>query len=410
MLQQDRWRSLPDDIIAKIISHLDLVHRPGYLYTITISATTFIVHFFDHCRPLDVTFNISEFWKILDNLFTLFTTPSIDTFNIYLHPALYDEPCARPILNSWARRLRARNIQRFAIEDAIKDRLCPPTPSVFQIQSLVSLYLSYTKFVSQHPTIILPNLKRLRLVSVNHGFLGRLLSSCPSLEDLSFSLNDKPTGKNSSVSISSKTLKRLSITLDISRVSGDVEVIIDAQTLDDLYFNVNSPLQSMRMLGLISNLKSIGLAGSVSMTMIYRSPSKTIFPFVTELTLSVSSSEVFEQHMLPYYFPNLERLVLYFCFSYNNDWDIKGRFVLVEYVKHLQLRMDYFRLNQRTLNFLTWLLTSAPNLEKLFIDGFGSTSTLFNDDFLDKDQFYENLLNCAEDTSCCEIEFCYERY
>ncbi|XP_074287800.1 putative F-box/FBD/LRR-repeat protein At5g25850 [Silene latifolia] len=340
MLQQHRWSSLPDDIIAKIISHIDFP-RPRRS-TIEIFATTFKVNILRNYPSDGATFNISEFWKILDNLFTLFTTPSINTFSIFLDPTLYEDPCVRPILNSWAHRLRSRNTQHITIESSyystFGDRVCPP--SVFQIQSLVSLHLSRANSVS-HP-VVLPNLTELRLDSVNHEFLGRLLSSCPSLEDLSFSLNDKPTGTNPLVSISSRTLKRLRITIYKWLVSGDIEVIIDAPTLDYLYFKVNSPLLSMRMIGSISNIKSIELIGSVSMTMIYSSPSKTIFPFVTKLTLSVSSSKVFEQHMLPYYFPNLELLVLSLIGACDNtmpynDWDIKGRFVLVEYVKHLEL-------------------------------------------------------------------------
>ncbi|XP_074287694.1 putative F-box/FBD/LRR-repeat protein At5g25850 [Silene latifolia] len=397
MLLQHNWSSLPDEIIAEIISHLD-VPRPRSS-AINISATTFKVNYLG-----PVTFNISDFWKILDNLFTIFTTPSTNTFSIYLDDTLYERPCVRLILDSWAHRLRVRNTQHIEIRSdyvSFGDRVC--LPSVFQIQSLVSLHLSCVPLVSN--PIVLPNPKKLSLGSVNHGFLGRLLIGCPSLEDLSFSLTEKPKGRNGLVSISSKNLKRLCIILDIYLVLGNIEVIIDTPALDHLFFSANSPRLSMRMTESVSNLKSLELSG-VSTTMLYSNPTKTIFEFpnMTHLTLSLGSSEIFKaifvQQRLPPYYPNLEVIVLNFSIFYDIVWDTKDTFVLVDHVKHLELHMGIVRIDGQTLNLVTWLLRSAPILKKLVFSGYGTRPS---DDFLGK--FHKTVLKCAEDTSGCEIDF-----
>ncbi|XP_074287785.1 uncharacterized protein LOC141612936 [Silene latifolia] len=381
MLQHNRWNSLPDDIIAKIIA--DLKFPRGA--TVTITTTDFNIKLL-----IPVEYNISKFWNILDNLFTLFTTPSMNTFSIELARSLYLEPCVKPILDSWARRLRDCNIQHMAMlgYSKIVDRVCPR--SVFQINSLVSLHLSslffvkdYDWFVS-HP-IILPNLEKLSLGSVDYGFLGRILSSCPSLVYLCFSLYVKPI----SVSISSKSLKRLRTTLDMSSVLEDIDVVIDAPILENFSFIANSLFVSMRTFDSIFNL--------------FNSPTKIIFPNLTNLSLfEINSFELLmatlKQQML--HCPNLKVLVLHFSTEYDIVWDTKAIFVLVEHVKHLKLIMGTVRIDQQTLNFVTWLLTSAPVLKKLVISGRGTRPS---DDSLTK--FRKTLLECAENTSRCQIKF-----
>ncbi|XP_074287805.1 putative F-box/FBD/LRR-repeat protein At1g78760 [Silene latifolia] len=381
MLQHNRWNSLPDDIIAKIIS--DLKFPRGA--TVTITATDFNIKLL-----ISVEYNISKFWNILDNLFTLFTTPSMDTFSIELDRSLYLEPCVKPILDSWARRLRDCNTRHMAMlgYSKIVDRVCPR--SVFQIHSLVSLHLSSLFFVKDYDwfvsnPIILPNLEKLSLGSVDYGSLGRILSSCPSLVCLCFSLYVKPI----SVSISSKSLKRLRITLDMSPVLEDIDVVIDAPILENLTFIANSLFVSMRTFDSIFNL--------------FNSPTKIVFPNLTNLSLfEINSFDLLmatlKQQML--HCPNLKVLVLHFSTMYDIVWDSKAIFVLVEHVKHLKLIMGTVRIDQQTLNFVTWLLRSAPVLKKLVINGRGTRPS---DDSLS--QFRKTLLECAEDTSRCQIKF-----
>ncbi|XP_074314954.1 F-box protein At4g09920-like [Silene latifolia] len=403
MLQQNRWSSLPDDIIAKIISHLDVIPRGS---TITISTTNFDVKLYKRD-----TNNISEFWSILDNLFTIFTTPCIENFSIDLDHTLYDEPCVRPILYSWARRLRACSIKHIAIQSLARchfgDRVCPP--SVFQIHSLVSLRLSslfinneYDRFVSL--PIILPNLEDLSIGYVKYGLLGRLLSSCPSLTRLCFSLVVEPKDEIFSVSISSKSLKRLNIFLDMLSVREDIDVIIDAPILEHLYFSANnSSFLSMRTFNSISNLKSLTLGGGLA-TKLFNSPTKIIFPNLTYLALfSVNSSLIFnatlKQQIL--HCPKIEVLLLHFSVLCKIVWDTKAILLVpIEHVKHLTLDMTILRINRQTLNFVTWLLRSAPVLKKLVIRGYGTRPS---DDSLS--EFCKTLLKCAEDTSRCQIDF-----
>ncbi|XP_074306284.1 putative F-box/FBD/LRR-repeat protein At1g78760 [Silene latifolia] len=401
MLQHNRWNSLPDDIIGKIISDLKFP-RGG---TVNITTTDFNVKLL-----IPVEYNISEFWNILDNLFTLFTTPCMNTFSIDLGRSLYLEPCVKPILDSWARRLRACNTQHIAMlgYSTLGERVCPP--SFFQIQSLVSLHLSSLLFVKHsnrfvsHP-IILPNLEKLSLGSVDYEFLGRILSSCPLLVYLCFSLYVKPKGKIRSVSISSKSLNRLRITTDMSSVLEDIiDVVINAPILENLSIIANSSsFVSMRTFDSILNLKSLLLDGGLT-TKLFNSPTGIIFPNLTNLTLfEINSFDLLmatsKQQML--HCPNLKVLVLQFSTMYDIVWDTKAiSFVLVEHVNHLKLIMGTVRIDQQTLNLVTWLLTSAPVLNKLVISGCGTRPS---DDSLSK--FRKTLLECAEETSRCQIKF-----
>ncbi|XP_074293647.1 protein FAR1-RELATED SEQUENCE 5-like [Silene latifolia] len=133
---------------------------------------------------------------------------------------------------------------------------------------------------------------------------------------LTFSLIVKPKGRNGSVSISNKNLKRLRITLDMSWIRGDIEVIIDAPILEHLRFSADSPLVSMWMFNSISNLKSLDVSGGPTTNLIGDGPTDSIFPKMTHLRLSVSSSEVlqamFKQQML--HFPGLLEVPQFYSF------------------------------------------------------------------------------------------------
>ncbi|XP_074287734.1 FBD-associated F-box protein At4g13985-like [Silene latifolia] len=396
ILQHHRSISLPYDILNIIIFLLKFPQRTNF----TISDSTF---FIDLSEPVEN--NFSEFWNILDNLFTIFTAPSTNTFRIHLHETLFEEPSIRAILHSWTRRLRARNFQHVEIRSTCcfyGDKVFPP--SIFQIHSLVSLNLDYIyfeefdQFVS-HP-IILPNLKKLKLGVVDYGILEWLLSCCPSIEDLFFRIETTPTS-NKGPSITSKNLKRLRISHFLARGPRDfIEIIIDAPTLEYLYFS--GSFLSMRMFDLIPNVKALDLGGR-STTRLYNSTTKMIFPSWTHLTLHLGYEifkAIFEQKML--HCPNLENLVLQFYGTnfYDFIWEPEAKFGLVEHVKHLELRMTVIRFNQRTLDLVTWLLGSAPVLEKLVL--FANQS--YSDD-KSKAQFQQGVIEFAEDSSRCQIEF-----
>ncbi|XP_074287733.1 putative FBD-associated F-box protein At5g56560 [Silene latifolia] len=401
MEQHHRWSSLPDDIVFKIISHLNFPKE----FVITISTTIFSIKQLYKNTAYNV--NESRYWTIFDNLFNLFTTPVLDTFYINLHYSFYKQPLCWPMIDTWAKRLRACNIRQFTIKKFSGCRYMKPVlpPSIFRMNSLLSLtlyfYFEEIAWSDQLSMVLLPNLKKLHLISSNYGLMEELISRCPSLEDLSLILNDDP--QKNSISITSKKLKRLYINLHYYYVSLSIlNVILDAPILEH-YRYVAASILSMQMLDSILNVKSLALCAQPDQLKFYNSPKKTVFPNLSHLTLSLPSKiylKIFDEQLLCC--PNLKVLKLHFII-YNPmemilNEDVK--FVLVEPVKRLEVYMNDYRFSKQMANLVTWLLRSAKVLEKLVL----SSHDLFSYNNSAKSQFFQTLFECVESTSRCQIE------
>ncbi|XP_074287788.1 FBD-associated F-box protein At5g60610-like [Silene latifolia] len=180
-----RLISLPEDIIFEIISRVGLPRE----VVITFSTTNFSIK-----QTSAPTYDLYVFWTALNNLFAVLIPPIVDTFCLDLNIAHYREPRCWPIIDAWARQLRACNIQHFTAtkfsRNSSYEHVYPL--SIFRMHSLVSLDLNMCHRIASTTTnsINLPNLKKLRLSWINYDCLRRLLSCCPSLEDLSVSIND----------------------------------------------------------------------------------------------------------------------------------------------------------------------------------------------------------------------------
>ncbi|XP_074287713.1 putative F-box/FBD/LRR-repeat protein At5g25850 [Silene latifolia] len=404
MEQHHRWSSLPDDIVFKIISHLDLPID----FVITISTSIFSIN--ELYTSNRTAYNVYEpyCWTVFDNLFTLFTTPLIDTFYLNLRASFYEQPLCCPIIDTWARRLSSCNIRHFTVNNFGGFGLCDLVfpPRIFQMHSLVSLKLYfYFKEISwsdKLSMILLPNLKKLHLVSSNNGLLEELISRCPSLEDLTLTLIrlSRDTQKNS-ISITSKKLKRLYINQRY-RSSSIFKVILDAPILEHYRYVVGSIL-SMQMLDSILNVKSLALLRQDYCPLkFYNSPKKTVFPNLSHLTLSLPFEvyqKIFDEQFLCC--PNLKVLKLHLSGHTNMILNEDVKFVLVEQVKRLEMYMNDYRFSKQTVNLVTWLLRSAKVLEKLVLSSHGP----FYYDKSAKSQFYQTLFECVESTSRCQIEF-----
>ncbi|XP_074287738.1 FBD-associated F-box protein At5g60610-like [Silene latifolia] len=272
-------------------------------------------------------------------------------------------------------------------------RLYPP--SVFLIHSLVTLEMRFYSIRDidwRFPKlIVLPNLKKLYLSELDYADLGRLLGCCQALEDLSLSI-DIP--QESVVLITSKSLKRLAIKLEGKSIR---DVIVDTPILEQLDYCSNSVL-SIQMLDSIPNVKSLKLrTGSPTRFNNFR----TTLSELIRLELSLNSEifqAIFDQQMM--HCPNLEVLVLDFFGYYEITWNQEAMFMLVQQVKHIELCAYVDRFSKYGLSLVIWLLRSAPVLKKLVISGYG---TLPSDDSLSK--FRNIVLKCAENTSCCQIDF-----
>ncbi|XP_074287739.1 FBD-associated F-box protein At2g26860-like [Silene latifolia] len=394
----NRWSSLPDDIFADIIS------RVGFTYkaVITVSNTSFTIkHTADKDAP---TYNLYEFWTTLDKLFTVFIPPFIDTFSLDLHPAHYDESRCWPIMDRWARQLRACNIQHLTAKALRRrrsdDQVCPPI--FFRMHSLVSLKLNLcdNRIKSSVPRsiILLPNLKKLTLDWINYGFLKRLLSNCPSLEDLSLSV-DKIEERL--VSLTSKKLKRLRIALEGFSIR---DFIIDAPMLEKLdYYSFT--ILSMRMLYSISEVKSLKVEVRIILGRIdLGSETTMLFPNLTHLNLVIYSPEIFKEIGLMLHCPKLEVFELRLGSLNNMVWNQEAVFVPVEHVKHIKLDPstsfdDLF--GKGMLDLVGFLLRSAKGLKKLTLTADDNTYRFY---LAKPHHFYQALFDCVQATSRCQVE------
>ncbi|XP_074287737.1 putative F-box/FBD/LRR-repeat protein At5g25850 [Silene latifolia] len=292
-----RWISLPDDIFLEIIARVGLPRE----VVITVSTTNFSIE-----QTHAPTYDLNKFWTALDNLFTVLVPPITDTFCLDLNIAHYSEHRCWPIIDAWARQLRACNIQHFTatkFSRNISDEHVYPL-SIFRMHSLVSLDLNMCHRIASSTSysIILPNLKKLQLSWINYECLRRLLSCCPSLEDLSVSIYES---KTHSVSLTSKKLKRLCMRLEGVSI---VDVIIDAPILDKLNYSTMSTL-SMQMLDSVSNIiKSLELE-VYNIGVSRGSKKRIIFPNLTYIQLSCSWHLVIDTISMVH-FPKLEVIVL----------------------------------------------------------------------------------------------------
>ncbi|XP_074287789.1 F-box/FBD/LRR-repeat protein At5g53840-like [Silene latifolia] len=264
------------------------------------------------------------------------------------------------------------------------------------MHSLVSLDLNTCHRIAASTTrsINLPNLKKLQLSWINYECLRRLLSCCPSLEELSLSVNEF---EKHSVSLTSKKLKRLCMRL--AGVSM-VDVIIDAPILDELNYSSSSIL-SMQMLDSVSNVKSLELEAYTTRVSRGRPMKTIIFLNLTHLQLVGCLPLVIEAIGLMVHCPKLEVFVLRLIIFDKMVWNKEVVFVPVEHVKRIELHtstiVDQF--GEEMLNLVTLLLRSAKVLEKLTLYG---RRTYFN--YLNKPRFYQTLFECVEATSQYQVE------
>ncbi|XP_074287696.1 FBD-associated F-box protein At4g10400-like [Silene latifolia] len=398
------WSLLPNDIFADIISRVGFTHKA----VITVSNTSFIVkHTADATERWFIPpYDLYEFWTTLDNLFTVFIPPFIDTFILDLHPAHYDEPRCWTIMDRWARQLRDCNIQHFTAKGLRRhrsdDKVYPP--NFFRMHSLVSLKLNLcdNRIESSVPRsiILLPNLKKLTLDWINYGFLERLLSNCPSLENLSLSVH---TIEERLASLKSKKLKRLRIALEGFSIN---DFIIDAPMLEKLdYYSFS--IFSMRMLDSISDVKSLKVEVSASSRRIELGSKTTMmFPNLSHLNLVIYSPEVFKAIGLMLHCPKLEVFELrldkiYYYRIRKMVWNKEAVFIPVEHVKHIKLypSMRFDCIGNELLDLVRFLLRSAKVLKKLTINAYDPHSF-----YLAKPYFYQTLFECAKATSRCQIE------
>ncbi|XP_074287744.1 putative F-box/FBD/LRR-repeat protein At5g25850 [Silene latifolia] len=391
--QHHLWSSLPDDIIFDLFSRLGLPREA----VITVSTTKFIIK-----QILKPTYNIYEFWTALDNFFTVFIPPLINTFCLNLHTDHYDEPRCWPIIDAWARRLSTYNIQHFTANKFCRyrsdDHVYPI--SIFRMHSLVSLELNLCPHIALNAPryINLPNLKKLILYSINYRSLKALLSCCPSLEYLFLSVNEP---KYRLVSLTSKKLKRLCITLEGPDIH---DVVIDAPILEKLDYSSKSIL-SMPMLDKISNVKSLELrvcSTNLGRNLIFKRT--FIFPNLTRLQLTMCSPEIFKAIGLMVHCPKLDVFVLRVINPNKMVWNQEAVFVPVEHVKRIELHTGtlFNQFGEEMLNLVTLLLRSAKVLEKLILMACGSLS---NYTHLAKNKFYRALYECVEATSRCQVKF-----
>ncbi|XP_074287714.1 F-box/FBD/LRR-repeat protein At1g13780-like [Silene latifolia] len=294
----------------------------------------------------------------------------------------------------------ARNIRHFAINS-----LFAGLSSIHGLKDcmLVTSDTSLSKKIAwtdQLSMVLLPNLKKLHLVSSNYELLEELISRCPSLEDLFLTLNHDP--QNILISITSKKLKRLYINLQ--RVSSFI--LLDAPILEHFRYVVGSIL-SMQMLDSILNVKSLALrAENYRPLKFYNSPKKTIFPNLSHLTLSLPFGvyqKIFDEQLLCC--PNLKVLKLHLSGPTNMILNDDVKFELVEQVKCLEVYMTYGEFSKQLLNLLTWLIKSAKVLEKLLLSSHHLRPDYKEFKNLAKSQVYETLFECVESISRCQIEF-----
>ncbi|XP_074287725.1 F-box/FBD/LRR-repeat protein At5g53840-like [Silene latifolia] len=414
--ERKRWSSLPDDIISNILSRLDLPQN----LVITISDTTFNITQSNKVK------NIPEIIPILDNIFTVFTTPLLKTVSLHLHRDSYTYRSLDRAIDSWARRLRCSNVEHFKSTSNSRHYHKGgqvDAPSVFQIQSLVSLDLDLSTggFAWTFPdSINLPNLKKLSSIFFNDDVkcIEKLLSSSPSLEDLTFTLIKesgcpKPSA-DGSLTIVGTNLTRLSITLhgfygfeDFTRLN----LHFDTPKLE--HFNFTAPRLALsynqiirQFIDSISHVNSLVFDIAYNMMMPSSNPNiKTIFPNVTHLTWTLGRFERLETLPLLLPCPKLEVLVLK-CVNSDNDVGVipDAKTTLYEHMKRIELNMTRVRFDEEILKLTKYFLRSASCLEKLVLNA-SFTCTYDNCHLAEAARFHRSLLDCPRRSSFCEIEF-----
>ncbi|ESQ38904.1 hypothetical protein EUTSA_v10001850mg [Eutrema salsugineum] len=314
-LSKDKTSELPDPLICQILCHLPTkdVVRTSVLSTRWRNLSTFVI--------------------FGDRFFYSSRASCIDKLKLTISGNEDNVDVASSFTSSLDAVVK-RKIQDLYVICLAKSYEMPP--SIFNCETLVSLKLNFEPFASAE-FVSLPCLKTLDLEYPNEAIFGRLVSSCPVLEELNIVIF-------AIVRVLSKSLKSLSICILFSCSAG---VVIDAPQLDRL----------RSFLPVISNIRDM-----------------TVSENTFKLFYQYSKFEPFPQ------FGNMSRLHVTLCVS-NLIWlpnflescpNLKSLTMFVElkdpnrgYVAEMEL-IRYFLTNSVILKTLTLCLDSSSSKDDIF--------------------------------------------
>ncbi|XP_021765514.1 F-box/FBD/LRR-repeat protein At5g22660-like [Chenopodium quinoa] len=332
---EDRLSSLPDPILIDILSRLPT----------NTAATTAILsprwhYLWTHITSIDIncrkfTTSIDKFADI-DKVFQRLASPLINSFTLRGCDRSRGSEWLSDLskhVNSWLHQICDSKVQKICIKVIERDfkLMNTVTPSIiFQTPALVVLELvsELSCFVPDHAikddttttNFNLPKLKKLSVtVLLFHcNFWGRLIKSCPSLENLSMVICHirQPRKIIADINISAKNLERLNLELIGCKLLA--KVTIDAPSLKYLSVSDSNPSltllpeSNVMILNINKFLGSISHVSSLTLDLIAFTFSTRFYPNLSYLRLNTHFTNN-EYKMLLVLFrlcPNLEVLVL----------------------------------------------------------------------------------------------------
>ncbi|XP_021721349.1 putative F-box/FBD/LRR-repeat protein At1g78760 [Chenopodium quinoa] len=241
---EDRLSSLPDSILADILSLLDipsavatsvLSRRWRYLWT---QVTHLDIDYDDFESLVSEDDYFSKVSNTVDHILRQCSSPKINTFNLRIeHPFMDEEfETTQRYIVSWITLFCSRFVNQLKVD--VFDTGMPrfPVPvCVYQSVNLSKLELRgpFACVLSDSLAIHLPNLKSLVLDSVDIApdLIGKLTKSCPLLESLDLHLN----GAENAVVMNISALNLNSLVVFLGGNTGNwkhCQVVIDAPKLE----------------------------------------------------------------------------------------------------------------------------------------------------------------------------------
>ncbi|XP_010677197.2 FBD-associated F-box protein At4g13985-like [Beta vulgaris subsp. vulgaris] len=425
--EADRLSSLPDPILIDILSKIPLDTAIG---------TTLLSRRWQHLWTQITTLNVnidfisthsSKFWNGLNEILPQMMIHTC-TINI-IWPSSVPLSSTSPYFPQISHRSNIKELK--VLSKGYAHRWLRSLPSInclFLISSLVNLELTgvfhfHWSFREKcENEINLPNLKVLKICILHHQWplLGKLIKSCPSLDD--FSLDVDYTKRGSlfgSINLSSLNLKRLQVILS-QNVYANIE--IDAPKLE--YLNVNSRHGSTFYFMNKSNpimLTQVDISDANAFHATMFDNIYQVFRNVRFLLLD-RYEEFKELLVFLELCPVLEVLTLNLMTSSFAESKIEfppnstPKACMLTHLKRVEMNMPLRILLEKEdelINVVKYLLSNACVLECLIVmvtGSGGSGSEFTEDEQRCESRLCEKLFQCRRKSSVCQVEyFCFGR-